>query len=152
MTYCIDTSSFLDAWDRWYPIDVFPSFWQKLGQFIEHGVVISSEEVYTEIERKHDELFEWVKARRSMFVELSDDVQDAVTTIMREFPQLVDARSGKSFADPFVIATAMVNDATVVTGEAYGTETRPKIPIVCDRFKVRHLQTVGLLRALGIAF
>ncbi len=152
MSYCIDTSSLLDAWDRWYPIDVFPSFWQKMDQFIEHGLVISSEEVYTEIERKDDELFEWVKARRSMFVELTDDVQDAVTNIMATFPQLVDARSGKSFADPFVIATAMVNRATVVSGEDYGTEKRPKIPIVCDHFNVRHLRTIDFLRKLGLKF
>ena len=57
MSYCIDTSTFLDAWDRWYPIDVFPSLWTSVEKLIEVGTIISSEEVLFELERKDVALY-----------------------------------------------------------------------------------------------
>ena len=153
MIYCIDTSSIMDAWSRWYPQKLFPSLWSRWDDLIEEGRLLSSEEVLREIERKEDALFEWVKEREHMFIPLGDDIQSATQLILAEFPKLVDSRTGKSFADPFVIATAQVTGATVVTGERHeGSPTRPKIPNVCSDLGIPWMGTVQLIEAEGWRF
>ena len=152
MTYCIDTSSLLDYWFRWLKPTFAVTFWELMDGAIRDGVIISTEEVYHELERKDDELFEWVKERKEMFVPLTDDVQAKVDEIMAQFPKLVDERTGKSFADPFVVATAMVSEATVVTGETHGTPERPKIPVVCEHFGVPCVGSVEFIEKQGWQF
>ena len=152
MTYCIDTSSLMDLWCRWFKPTIVPSLWEHMSGLVDAGQLISTEEVFHEIERKEDALFDWVKERKSMLVSLTDEVQSEVDKIMAEFPKLVDERTGKSFADPFVIATAIVMEATVVTGEDQGTRNRPKIPVVCDHFNVPWIRTIELIEKEGWTF
>ena len=55
--------------------------------------------------------------------------------------------TGKSFADPWVIATAHTNGCAVVTGEnATGNPDRPKIPDVCRGMGIRCIGFVDLIR------
>jgi hypothetical protein len=61
MIYCIDTSALIDL-DRLYSKDVFPSLWEKhLVEIVEEGRLISPYEVREELERKDDELWNWIK-------------------------------------------------------------------------------------------
>ena len=152
MTYSIDTSALLDYWVRMLRPSYAVTFWELMDNAIREGVLIASEEVFQEIERKEDELLEWVSERKDMFVPITDDVQANVVEIMAQFPKLVDERTGKSFADPFVIATAMVADATVVTGEDKGTPKRPRIPIVCEHFGVECIQSIDFIEKQGWKF
>jgi len=153
LKYCIDTSSLMDARHRWYPPALFPSLWSRIEALIASGGLISSDEVFHELERKDDKLLKWGKERRGMFLPLSDAVQEAARKILKQFPRLVDARTGKSFADPFVIATAEVTDTTVVTGEKpTGSPDRPKIPDVCEHFEIPWINIVGMIRQEGWAF
>src|SRR5260370_23627385 len=117
MPYCVDTSAWLDGWQRYYPQDVFPSLWAKLDTTIDAGEIISSEEVYVELERKADDLHEWFKRRKYLLVSLDEAIQTRALTLLSEYPRLVDTLRGRSKADPFVIATAIERSAGVVTGE-----------------------------------
>jgi hypothetical protein len=117
MPYCVDTSGWLDGWQRYYPPDVFPSLWAKLDELIAAGEIVSSDEVYVELARKADDLHDWVKARKQMLVPLSERVQQLAVELLSEYPRLVDTLRGRSKADPFVIATAIDMNAVVVTGE-----------------------------------
>ena len=66
---------------------------------------------------------------------------------MSSYPRLVDARTGKSFADPWVIATAHMRKCIVVTEEKpTGRPDRPKIPDVCRGMGVRCISFVELIR------
>ena len=148
MTYCVDTSAFLDAWVRWYPQELFPSLWTRVDDLIENDRLISSEEVLQGIERKEgDSLYEWAKERQSIFLPLDAEVQRHVNTVMASHPRLVDGRTGKSYADPFVIATALPRKSVVVTGEkATGSLDRPKIPDVCKALKIQCIGFTDLIR------
>jgi len=154
LKYCIDTSALLDAWVRWYAPDILPTFWEKIDQTISEGRLLSSEEVLHELERKEgDTLYKWAGQRRSIFLPLDDAVQKAHIEIMGQFGRLVDGRTGKSYADPWVIATAVVNDCTVVTGEiGTGSLTRPKIPDVCASLGIDCISVMKLIRAEGWRF
>src|SRR4051812_49072290 len=132
MPYCVDTSGWLDGWQRQYPPDVFPTLWTKIDALVQSGEIISSEEVYLELERKSDELHEWIKARKQMLVALDEPIQVRASALLAEYPRLVDTLRGRSKADPFVIATAMERNAIVVTGEVIsGNLEKPRIPDVC---------------------
>lgn len=153
MRYCIDTSALMDAWVRWYPVRVFPSLWKNVDSLIEAGDMLSSEEVLHEIERKEDSLYEWARERKAMFLSLSDQIQAAVDKVLAQFRTMVDDRAGKSFADPFVIATAMVTDTVVVTGEKpTGAPARPKIPDVCEHFDIPWMSILKLIEEEGWSF
>jgi len=146
--YCVDTSALLDAWRRWYPLEMFPTLWDKMDVLIEAGRLLSSEEVLQELERKEgDTLHEWAKQRHDLFLPLDDEIQHCAVQIMTSHPKLVDERTGKSFADPWVIATAKTNGCIVVTGEiSTGSQKRPKIPDVCRAMGIRTIRIVDLIR------
>lgn len=138
----------MDAWIRWYPQDMFPTLWCKVDALIDDGRLISSEEVLLELERKEgDALHKWAKEREHIFLPLDTTIQACASQIMNDYPRLVDGRTGKSYADPWVIATASANDHVVVTGEqATGKPDRPKIPDVCAGMSISCINFVTLIR------
>jgi hypothetical protein len=143
MRYSLDTSGFLDAWARHYPIDVFPSIWQRLDDAASSGVLFASEEVLRELEKKDDEAFLWMKARPQMIVAFDSDIEANVIDLMSKFPRLIDERKGRSGGDPFVIAVAIVRGLTVITGESASNKLdAPKIPDVC---KALHIPCIRIL-------
>ena len=99
MPYCVNTSGWLDGWQRHYPPDVFPSLWSKLDELIKNGEIISSEEVYIELERKSDELHDWVKARKHMLVPIEEHIQARAMALLAEFPRLLDTLRNRSKRD-----------------------------------------------------
>ncbi|MBU1821958.1 MAG: DUF4411 family protein, partial [Bacteroidetes bacterium] len=69
--------------------------------------------------------------------------------------QLVDNTRARSLADPWVIAHAMKEGATVVTKEEKVTalnSKKIKIPNVCENMKVRWINDFELIHELGIQF
>lgn len=152
MQYSIDTSALMDGWSRWYPPDVFPSVWEQMKAAIAAGAIRATDDVREELKRKSDDLFNWCMASSGLFVPLDEDVQVSAREILQEFPKLVDERSGKNMADPFVVALARVHDLVVVTGEKGGTRDRPKIPNVCDHFSVRCIDITAMIRELKWQF
>ena len=114
---------------------------------------MSTEEVYVELAKKSDELHDWVKDRKQMLVPLSSDIQRQASALLAEHPRLVDTLRNRSMADPFVIATAIVLDATVVTGEGLsGKMDKPRIPDVCDAKGIRWVSFLEDDPAVEIVF
>lgn len=146
--YCIDTSSLVHAWRRAYPPKRFGGLWVAIDKLIDDGRLVATIEVYLELKKKDDDIFAWAKDRKeTLFVEIDDDVQSEVVRIMQEYPKLVDTGKGKSGGDPFVIAQALAGNSrlVVVTQEAGGTADKPRIPYVCDREGVRHIDLLTLI-------
>jgi hypothetical protein len=151
--YCIDTSGWLDGWQRNYPPDVFPSLWTRIEELVAAGELFSSEEVYVELERKSDDLHDWVKNRKQMLIPLDQAIQESAAALLAEFPRLVDTLKNRSMADPFVIATAICRSAVVVTGEPFtGKMDKPRIPDVCQAKKLRCITFLQMIRELKLTF
>jgi len=111
---------------REYPSDVFPGVWNKLDELLRKQVLCSVEEVYYEIMAKDDDLTDWAKANRHIFI-----LQKEVLQILKTHSNLIDVRKDKSGADPFLIAAAMIHKCSVVTEEKpSGGPDRSKIPDV----------------------
>ena len=152
MAFCVDTSGWLDGWRRYYPRDVFPSLWQSVEERVNKGDIIASEEVYVEVQKKDDDLHEWMKQRKSMLIPANESIQGRVTQILGTYPRLVDTLKRRSQADPFVIATAAETRSVVVTGESVGTATRPRIPFVCQQLGIRCITFLDMIRELKLTY
>ena len=153
MKYCLDTSALIQGWNVLYPQTSFPGVWTRIEELVEAGEIVSSVEVILEIERKDDVLLAWAKARTGMFLPLTAEIQTTATGILATLPRLVDARTGKSMADPFVVATAHATGTAVVTQERpTGRALRPKIPEACDQVGVRWMSLLDVIKAEGWVF
>lgn len=147
--YCIDTSALIDL-KPYYP-DVFPSLWKNIEQFISQGRLIAPCEVLYELEKygdKDDELLKWAKKHKKMFKGLDNEQINQMRDIVRNFRNFVDINKTTPEADPFVIALAISEGCTVVTSEqpaklvanlVVNPSARPKIPDVCEFYKVKWL-------------
>jgi Domain of unknown function (DUF4411) len=143
----------MDGWQRYYPPDVFPSLWAKLDESVSTGQIVSSEEVYVELNKKADDLHDWIKGRKHMLVPLSERIQFRSAELLKEYPRLVDTLRGRSMADPFVIATALELGAVVVTGEVLtGKLDKPRIPDVCQAKSIRWITFLQMIRELKLTF
>ncbi len=142
----------MQAWVRSYPIDRFPTLWERLEQSASDGLIHASIEVLNELSRKQDDLYDWAKNSSIKFIEIDDDIQENVIELLATHPRLLNVKSGKSGADPFVIATAMKTGASVVTDEDTGSEKNPKIPFVCNAYNVSVTNALGLIRNLDFVF
>ncbi len=147
MTYCFDTSVFINAWQRDYPPDVFPTVWSYIEQLITDFRIVTPEEVRVELERKDDEVLKWALDRGHVFIPIDSSVQLAVAEILRRHPRLIDTRKGRSGADPFVVALAQIRGLSVVTYEkATGNLDSPNIPDVCKALNIEKISLMELAR------
>jgi hypothetical protein len=146
MTYCIDTSSLIAAWQERYPIGNFPSFWAKIDVLIAEERLLAPIEVLHETKKRSDELHTWLKVQKSMFRELNDDIQIEAAKILSQFPRLVGEKKLRTSADPLVIAMARVEGLQIVTEEKpNGSLARPNIPDVCAEM---NMTCIGLLQLI----
>jgi hypothetical protein len=101
---------------------------------------------------------------RDVFPSLWDAIEERITKgeivsseevyveLAKQDDDLHEWIKNRSQADPFVIATAMFRNATVVTGELQGTERRPRIPDVCQAEGVPCINFLQMLRDFGLTF
>lgn len=151
--FSLDTSAFIDAWERFYAPDVFPVVWERMDELVDAGVIVASIEVMREMEKKSEGVVTWGKSHKSCFIETSNEILLIVREIMADFPEgFVDHRRGRSGADPFVIAVARVFDCGVVTAEGPGKKNTIKIPDVCRHYSIRCVGILEMFRQLRVEF
>ena len=120
------------------------------------GQVFSCHEVYQDLQKQKDALWEWAKRRKKeLFPQPSAETIAAMQSIMAQFTHYAAKGGGSTNAsDPWVIAHAQVTGATVVTDESPAEKARstkpPKMPNVCAELKVPCLRPLDFLRAIGL--
>ena len=146
--YCFDTSTFIRAWYEAYAPDVVESFWEHLGKAIKAGTIIAPDEVLRETSKRSNDLHAWLKQHEQCFVEIDDELQEAVSSLLQRFPLLAKNRKGASSADAWVIALAQIRNATVVSEESpLDSEKKPKIPGVCRQVDVSCTNLLEFMRS-----
>ncbi|MBP3238703.1 MAG: DUF4411 family protein [Lachnospiraceae bacterium] len=150
--YVFDSNIFMNL-QRRQPIDIYPSLWNKIGELMTSGIIISSQEVYDEIAVGGDELEKWVKSRKEYFLPSDVAIQSEVRTILQNYRGLVEGGKKKNSADPFVIALAKENQCTLVTEEKInGNKDTPKIPDICDVYDIKCVDFVTFSREEKLSF
>jgi Domain of unknown function (DUF4411) len=156
MIYVFDTSS-LSNLKHFYPA-VFTTIWTELDRMIQSGELISTREVWNEMQRGNtaQHTNEWLKTRKQIFTTPTAPELMFVAEILKipHFQSLIGERQrlmGTPVADPFVIACAKVNVGTVVTEEQLKPNAA-KIPNVCRHFGIPCVDLEGFMRQRGWTF
>jgi hypothetical protein len=147
VVYCIDSSSLINAWGDYYRPRNFPSFWANLERLITVGRCVTCEEVREELDSGSDELKEWVRKQGGFVVSYDHCQEQVVQDIMNTFPNIINLKKNRGWADPFVIALAKCRGYVVVTEEKLGEENAPRIPFVCRKLGVRPIDLSDLIAA-----
>ena len=139
--YVIDACALIDA-ARNYNMSKksFSHIWATLDNLIQHGDLISTTEIMDAL--KNDALQIWAKQHKESSIPLTRDVQAKTTEVLSKFPTLIKIRStGNSNADPFLIATAVLQGGTIVTNEKLGDNKAKdyKIPNVCQALNIPYM-------------
>lgn len=151
MLYVFDTNSFI-VLGHYFP-NQFPSFWERFDGAVADGKVVSTREVYLELDREctRAHLREWLARHREVFATPSPIETSFVSRIftVTHFRQLVAQKQrlkGSPVADPFVIAAASARKGCVVTEEV-PKDNAAKIPNVCEHFSVPWTNMEGFMEA-----
>lgn len=153
VSYVFDTSALIKAWVEQYPPDTFPALWDNMAGLVADGRLKAPDEVLAELKKQDDGLHGWVSAREEqMIVATTRDLLLEVTAILADHQHLVKTGPGRGRADPFVIALAAQHGCPVVTQEKGGSNTKPRIPYVCEQRGVVCINVLAVLRAEGWSF
>lgn len=158
MKYLLDANVFIQASRFYYPMDIFPQFWEWIDEKNKTGDIYSITSIFEELQAGNDKLAQWAKDRKdtSWFFTIEDErTQNEFTKIANWLnknttlkPQAVPGFL--KGADPWLIAKAMAEKYTVVTQEKSDPSVRRKvfIPDVCENFQVPCINTIKLIRVL----
>ena len=161
--YLLDANIFIQAKKFHYPFDVFPGFWEWLKRDMEAGIVASVEPVYQELIRGNDELVDWTKACKDCGCFLTvDDIETQlkfaeIASWAVDPTQCFKQTAHQDFlqvADPWLIAKAISMGTTIVTLEKFDANCKKRIliPNACRFFGIEYIDTVELIRRVGVRF
>lgn len=116
--YVIDTSSLIHM-QKEYNIRSFLGLWQDMRQLVKQKRLFAPSQVFDEIKRKDDDISEWCKTNREMFIrensnyiqlkglKLQINIIERAQILVQKYPQLVRPEREREDADPYVIALAL---------------------------------------------
>ena len=161
--YCIDTSA-LVTMHRFYPFRILPDLWKHLEELFKTKKILSHDFVYDEIVPEtgiKDDLAKLVAKHKVCFRPISKRQALLVPQILSLFPHLIDPRSKKDQADPWIISMVIEmmeeislfgNDSDYVIVSTESKNSPNKIPAVCKHYQVRHLNLFEFFEDNGWQF
>ncbi|PRP68116.1 DUF4411 family protein [Nonlabens agnitus] len=158
VVYCIDANILIQAWQKYYSPEICPSYWEILNDLGRKGIIFIPQLVYEEIGKGEDNLFDWLKNSDIPIKKIDEEVTSCLKSIYASdssHKYLVSSNGIHSLADPWVIAHAIKENATVVTKEIkdqFKKPTKIKIPHVCDNMNVKWIDDFEFIRNLNIKF
>ena len=134
--YVIDACALIDAAKEYSMSKKTVSpIWEAFDELIGNGQLITSTEIQDEL--KDDDLIAWSKKHKEFFIPLTKEIQEQVFEVLKKYPSLIRMKSSSnSNGDPFLVATAIVNNGCIITNERPGDEKTGDyhIPNVCKGF------------------
>lgn len=153
--YCLDANVLIQAWQKYYNPKFCPDYWNILIVLGKNETIFIPELVYEEVVRTDDDLSKWLKSSNIPIANISESVTKHIRKILEDYPLLVDNTKARSLADPWVIAHAISENATVVTKEEKVTalySKKIKIPNVCDNIGIRWMNDFQFIEEVDIKF
>lgn len=145
--YIIDTCSILSQKsDEPHRRSVYSTLWKKIDEMVLSGEIVICSDIKEEVE--DDALQPWI--RQCTILEVDSVVQQYVTKVVNEHPDLLSFTNMKSSGDAFLIATAMKYRIAVITEES---KTSPKrIPKICEAYNIPCYNVTELAEKEGWSF
>lgn len=119
----------------------FSYIWQAFNELVENGQLISSSEIFEEL--KDDDIVKRAKEHKETFSLLSKEVQLKTAEVLQHFPQIIKIQTKESSnGNPFLIATAILENGVIVTDEG---NKNHGIPMVCESLGVKYMKLNDML-------
>lgn len=159
MAYLLDSNCFIHAKNLYYGFDVCPGFWDWLEIAAENDQVRSIDSVYDELAPGGDDLAQWVRDHRAMFLPSDASVLTELGTVnqwaqteTRYTPGAKTQFAGN--ADSRLVAFGLAQGHTIVTHELPGMNKKNviKIPDAAAAHSIKCVQLHNVLRTLGATF
>lgn len=131
---------------RYHPPDkpAYYAIWDEIESLIKQKNIFSTIVVYDDIMRylgKDDRLKKWaISHKKRFFIPINSEIFRLAQDIAKNFPDLLDKKklqTGEPDADPFLIALAKSEGATIITQEKKDLSNR--IPMVALHYKVKSI-------------
>ena len=159
MKYLLDSNTFIEAKNTYYSMTICPGYWEWLLYSNKVHGVASIEFVKAELEKKDDNLSEWIKSNTHIFLSESDEETQKAFSEVANYIASLDFKDAVkadflSGADPWLIAKAITAKSTIVTHEQFNPQCKRKIliPNVARHFNVQCIRTFELLHNLEAKF
>jgi hypothetical protein len=158
--YWLDASSLIWCDRELFRLETMPKYWYWLETKFKDGSVVTHKKIYQEVIKgaegeKPSPLAKWIKNHKGEWC--SYGCTDESKAKMGEISDycwkkygLETANEFLSGADAQLIARAYVDVGIVVTQESVQKE--PRIPSVCDHFKVKHMPMNKMNILLNMTF
>lgn len=159
--FLLDSSMFIEAYRRYYGLDICPGFWDFLIHHGAGGRVTSIDWVRRELSAGRGPLAAWANSQGAdLFVSTREllviEEYERIMKWVFENRQFLDHAKAEfaSGADGWLVAYGRVYGMTLVTQESYNPNIRKRVPLpnVCRTFGVATANTFKMLRDLGAAF
>ncbi|GHU57002.1 hypothetical protein AGMMS49975_21540 [Clostridia bacterium] len=164
--FLADTNIFIEPFKTFYPTDFAPQYWSFLEYELKNGTIKLLDKVRAEVKAKG--LKEWlvgvkgvavIKSGDNSILENLGNILDHLQNAGLYTDNALTEWSKNEVADPWIIATAMAKDYTVVTLEQPnrnlgkgGLIKEAKVPDVCKHFDVPYIDLYTMLRRLKFTF
>ena len=142
-TYAVDTNVLITLMAH-HPPDksTYQAIWDEIEVLIKQKNIFSTMVVYDEIVKylgKNDQLKKWaISHKKHFFISPDQETWQLAQKIIEKFPDLIDKKklqTGEPDADPFLIALAESEGATIITQERKDLVNR--IPMVASHYSVK---------------
>jgi hypothetical protein len=147
--YCIDTSSLINL--KPFRSDVFPTIWSKLEGMIKNGELIAPLEVYGEIGRGKDKIYDWCKSNKELFRDVNEYQIQQLQEVKKQYDKVYweNEINKPKWADPWVVTLSICEHAIVVADEK---DTRNRIPAISSAFGLKYLKLIDFFKEIGIKY
>ena len=162
-SFVIDTNCFIKPYKQYYDFVFESDFWNELEKHIKKGSIILIKSVKDEIITSKDELSDWLKELNVKALSERNDAE-----IVKNYQKIMNYLNDRSvfsqkaqeewishkIADPWVIATAMVKNATIITFEVKSYPNKKqqienvKIPNIAEHFGIKTADLFYMMRVL----
>ena len=159
--FLVDSSVFIEAYRRYYGLDICPGFWDCLLHHCRDQRLLSIDRVREELKQGGGPLADWTNLTASgLFASSREppvvtEYGSVMAWVYGSSQFLGQAKADfASGADGWLVAYARVHGRTLVTQEVYNPSIKKRVPLpnVCREFGVDTTHTFRLLRVLDVAF
>jgi len=148
--FCIDTSALFNL--KPYPKDIFPSLWSKLEGMIKTGELISPREVLNEVNVGKDEISAWCNRNKKMFIDIDECQRQEIQNIKAKYTYdcwIRETSKPGFWADPWIIALSICDDAIIVADES---NRQDRIPTIAAALNRNCINLYDFFRQIGIKY
>ena len=151
--HTIDMSSIKELHER-YPKSVFPTIWSHIDSLVQNNQLVSHIEVQREIKNTSyptDKILIWSTKNKNIFQSIDACQSSKIPEIQIKYNKsewLNKMNRPGPWADPYLIAMAMCEGATIITQESKTKANR--IPPIADQLGVNTLNLLEFFDVLKI--